>query len=84
MTGNANGLSSDLVGQAPDKSLAVLIATIGASSMAFLDGSIVQIALPAIQKCFGADFATLQWVVNSYTLTLGSLVLVGGAYGSVE
>jgi hypothetical protein len=52
--------------------------------MAFLDGSIVQIALPAIQKCFGADFATLQWVVNSYTLTLGSLVLVGGAYGSVE
>jgi EmrB/QacA subfamily drug resistance transporter len=62
-------------------SLPVLVATIGASSMAFLDGSIVQIALPAIQADFGADFVTLQWVVNVYVLMLGSLVLVGGAYG---
>ncbi len=60
---------------------AVLAATIGASSMAFIDGSIVPIALPAIQGDLGADFATLQWIVNIYTLFLGALVLVGGAYG---
>lgn len=60
---------------------AVLVATIGASSMAFIDGSVVHIALPAIQTDLGADFATLQWIVNVYALLLGALVLVGGAYG---
>lgn len=60
---------------------AVLAATIGASSMGFIDSSIVPIALPAIQADFPADLSTLQWVVNIYTLFLGALVLVGGAYG---
>ncbi|WP_181700947.1 DHA2 family efflux MFS transporter permease subunit [Chthonobacter albigriseus] len=55
--------------------------TIGASSMAFIDGSVVPIALSAIQRDLSADFATLQWIVNIYTLFLGALVLVGGAYG---
>lgn len=59
----------------------VLVATITASSMAFIDGSVVQITLPAIQRDLGADFATLQWVVSIYNLFLGALVLVGGALG---
>ncbi|MGG2362203.1 MFS transporter, partial [Salmonella enterica] len=60
---------------------AILVATIGGSAMAFIDGSVVQIALPAIQADLGADFATLQWIVNIYVLFIGALVLVGGAYG---
>jgi EmrB/QacA subfamily drug resistance transporter len=57
------------------------VATIAASAMAFIDGSIVQIALPAIQSDLDASFATLQWVVSAYSLFLGALVLVGGALG---
>ena len=60
---------------------AILAATIGGSAMAFIDGSVVQIALPAIQADLGADFTTLQWIVNIYVLFIGALVLVGGAYG---
>ncbi|MDR3488076.1 MAG: MFS transporter [Bradyrhizobium sp.] len=59
----------------------VLVATITASSMAFIDGSVVQIALPAVQRDLGADFATLQWIVSIYNLFLGALVMVGGAVG---
>jgi EmrB/QacA subfamily drug resistance transporter len=65
----------------PRGETAVLAATIAASAMAFIDGSIVPIALPAIQRDFQAELTTLQWVVNIYTLFLGALVLVGGAYG---
>src|SRR5438045_5114207 len=56
-----------------------LVATIVGSSMAFLDGSVVNIALPAIQQATHADAATTQWVVNAYLLLLGALVLVGGS-----
>ena len=49
--------------------------------MAFIDASVVTIALPAIQADFGSPFALLQWVVNSYALTLGALILVGGVAG---
>jgi EmrB/QacA subfamily drug resistance transporter len=59
----------------------VLAATILASAMAFIDGSVVTIALPAIQSGFGASFPTVQWVVNGYTLMLGALILVGGGLG---
>lgn len=59
----------------------VLAATILASAMAFIDGSIVHIALPAIQQDFGSGFTTLQWVVNAYALTLAGLILVGGGAG---
>jgi EmrB/QacA subfamily drug resistance transporter len=59
----------------------VLAATIFASAMAFIDGSVVMIALPAIQSGFGASFPTVQWVVNGYTLMLGALILVGGGLG---
>lgn len=59
----------------------VLAATILASAMAFIDGTVVTIALPAIQADLDVGFRTLQWVVNAYTLLLGALILVGGALG---
>src|SRR6516225_6149064 len=56
-----------------------LVATIVGSSMALLDGSVVNIALPAIQQALHADAASTQWIVNAYLLLLGALVLVGGS-----
>jgi len=58
-----------------------LAATILGSSMAFIDGSVVNVALPSIQSELGASVAAMQWVVNAYLLMLGSLVLVGGSLG---
>jgi EmrB/QacA subfamily drug resistance transporter len=56
-----------------------LAATILGSSMAFIDGLVVNIALPAIQQSLHADAASTQWIVNAYLLLLGALVLVGGS-----
>ncbi|MEI6622493.1 MAG: MFS transporter [Actinomycetes bacterium] len=60
-----------------------LTATIMASGLAFLDSSVVGVALPHIESDLGGGFATLQWVMNGYLLTLGALVLVGGALGDL-
>ncbi len=59
----------------------MLAATVLASAMAFIDGTIVTIALPVIQAELSATFQSLQWIVNGYTLMLGALILVGGALG---
>src|SRR5258706_11692191 len=59
----------------------VLTATILASSMAFIDGSVVNIALPVLQATMGATIADVQWVVEAYTLFLAALMLTGGALG---
>ncbi|WP_183804051.1 MFS transporter [Paraburkholderia fungorum] len=59
----------------------VLAATILGSSMAFIDSSVVNVALPSIQTELGASVAAIQWVVNAYLLFLGALVLVGGSLG---
>ncbi|WP_213771562.1 MFS transporter [Bradyrhizobium sp. dw_78] len=56
-----------------------LAATILGSSMAFVDSSVVNIALPAIQQALQADAISTQWIVNAYLLLLGALVLVGGS-----
>jgi EmrB/QacA subfamily drug resistance transporter len=56
-----------------------LAASILGSSMAFIDGSVVNIALPAIQQALHADAASTQWIVNAYLLLLAALVLVGGS-----
>lgn len=61
----------------------VLAATIMASAMAFIDGSVVTIALPVLQKDLGASFGAIQWVVNAYALFLGTLILVGGVCGDI-
>ena len=57
----------------------VLAACILASSMAFIDGSALTVALPALRAAFQADLSSVQWVLNAYVLALASLTLVGGA-----
>jgi EmrB/QacA subfamily drug resistance transporter len=64
-----------------DVSRAVLIATILASSMVFIDSSAVNVALPTLQRELGASAAQAQWVVESYALFLAALLLVGGVLG---
>src|SRR5687767_1309141 len=59
----------------------VLVATVLGSSLTFIDGSALGVALPAIQRDLGARPAAVQWVSNAYLLTLGALVLIGGAAG---
>ena len=56
-----------------------LTATVVGSSMAFIDGSVVNVALPAIQHALRADAGATQWIVNAYLLLLGAFVLIGGA-----
>jgi EmrB/QacA subfamily drug resistance transporter len=60
---------------------AALAATILGTSMAFIDGSVVNVALPSIQRELGASVAAMQWVIDAYLLMLGSLVLIGGSMG---
>lgn len=59
----------------------ILAATILASSMAFIDGTVVNVALPALQTQFHASVTGAQWVVESYGMLLSALILVGGAVG---
>jgi len=59
----------------------VLASTILASGLAFVDGSVVNVALPTIAQSLHADAGALQWVVNSYLLPLSALLLLGGAAG---
>jgi EmrB/QacA subfamily drug resistance transporter len=59
----------------------VLAATIFASSLSFVDGSVMNVGLPAIGQSFASDAAGLQWVINAYLLPLSALILLGGAAG---
>ena len=59
----------------------VLAGTILGSSMAFIDGSVINVALPVMQKDLQATVADTQWIVESYALFLASLILVGGSLG---
>ena len=63
--------------------MAVLIVAILGSSMAFIDGTIVNVALPALQSGLHASSSNLQWVVEAYALSLSSLLLVGGSMGDI-
>jgi EmrB/QacA subfamily drug resistance transporter len=60
-----------------------LIATILASSMAFIDNTVVNVALPALQTALHASATDIQWVVESYALLLASLLLLGGSLGDL-
>ncbi|HEV3093990.1 MAG TPA: MFS transporter [Solirubrobacteraceae bacterium] len=60
-----------------------LAACILGSSIALLDSTVVNVALPTIQRDLGGGLAAQQWVVNAYLLTLGSLILVGGSLGDL-
>jgi EmrB/QacA subfamily drug resistance transporter len=59
----------------------VLAVTVLGSGMAFLDGTVVNVALPHIGRDFNASTSTLQWILNGYLLTLAALILLGGSLG---
>src|SRR5919107_3081777 len=67
-----------MVSEARRKRL-ILVACILGSGIAFLDGTVVNVALPAMQDDLGADLAAQQWIVEGYMLSLSSLLLVGGS-----
>ncbi|MDE2590175.1 MAG: MFS transporter [Patescibacteria group bacterium] len=59
----------------------ILLSTILASGMAFLDGSVVNVAVPTIQEKLHASITSVQWVINGYLLLLSALILISGALG---
>jgi len=59
----------------------VLVVTVVGSAVAFLEATVVNVALPAIGRDLGADLAGLQWTINGYLLTLAALILLGGSLG---
>jgi EmrB/QacA subfamily drug resistance transporter len=61
----------------------VRAACVLASAMAFIDGSALTVALPTLRADFGADLASVQWVLNGYVLAVASLTLIGGALGDI-
>jgi EmrB/QacA subfamily drug resistance transporter len=61
----------------------ILLAAVLGSGIAFLDGTVVNAALPAIARDLHADLAALQWTLTAYLLTLGSLLVVGGSLGDL-
>jgi EmrB/QacA subfamily drug resistance transporter len=60
-----------------------LIACILGSGIALLDSTVVNVALPTIQRALGGGLAAQQWVANAYLITLGSLILIGGSLGDI-
>src|SRR6187399_1538397 len=58
-----------------------LVATILGSGMTFIDATVVNVALPALQTNLHATITDVQWVIEAYALFLGSLILVGGSMG---
>ena len=58
-----------------------LVTCVLASSLSFVDGSVLNFALPAIRAGYGASAERVQWVVNAYLLPLSALLLLGGALG---
>ena len=67
----------------PRAARVTLLATILGSSIVFIDGTVVNVALPSIQRDLGGGLAAQQWIVDAYLLTLGSLILVGGSLGDI-
>ncbi|HEY7849068.1 MAG TPA: DHA2 family efflux MFS transporter permease subunit, partial [Ktedonobacterales bacterium] len=67
--------------KAPRNPTWALVATILGSSLAFIDGTVVNVALPSIQRELGASIAQAQWVIEAYSLFLSALILVGGSLG---
>jgi EmrB/QacA subfamily drug resistance transporter len=63
----------------PQRRRMVLTACVLASSMAFIDGSALTVALPRLRADFSADLSAVQWILNAYVLALASLTLIGGA-----
>jgi EmrB/QacA subfamily drug resistance transporter len=62
----------------------VLLATILSSGMSFLDSTVVNVALPTLQKDFDAKLSSVAWVVDAYVLTLTAFILLGGSFGDLH
>src|SRR5882724_7978809 len=65
----------------PSRHRWTLAATIIGSSMTFVDATVVNVALPALQADLHATITEVQWVIEAYALFLGGLILVGGSLG---
>ena len=65
------------------KQLFALLATIIGSAVVFLDGSVVNLALPHIGKDLGGGFGAMQWIMDGYLLSLSALILLGGSLGDI-
>jgi EmrB/QacA subfamily drug resistance transporter len=76
-------LRASFPGDLASRKQLTLVACILGSGIALLDGTVVNVALPTIQRDLGGGLAAQQWVVNAYLLTLGSLILVGGSLGDL-
>src|SRR5207302_7946107 len=76
-------LAAPCDGPSPTNGGWIIAATVIGSSMAFIDGTVVNVALPALQSSLGATIAEVQWVVEAYALLLAALLLTGGALGDL-
>lgn len=83
IAGNGAAPSEGRVFCPPASRKFVLLSAILASSMGFIDGSVVSLAMPAIRADLGGTLVDAQWISNSYMLFLSALVLLGGAAGDV-
>ena len=80
----ASILSTRAAGNCPDSAKPwVLVATILASSIAYIDESVVNVALPAMETDLATSVVVVQWLVNAYTLCLSAFLLTGGAAGDL-
>lgn len=75
------GSAAATVSAAAARPRLTLAATILGSSVAFIDGSVVNVALPALARDLGAGPSSLTWAINAYLLPLGALILLGGGLG---
>src|SRR5215469_18761379 len=75
--------SGSYAGRTPTGGGWIIATTILGSSMAFIDGTVVNVALPALQSGLGATLSEIQWVVEAYALFLAALLLAGGALGDL-
>jgi EmrB/QacA subfamily drug resistance transporter len=76
-------LRARFLGDLASRKRLTLVACILGSGIALLDSTVVNVALPTIQRDLGGGLAAQQWVVNAYLLTLGSLILIGGSLGDL-
>lgn len=79
--GIAHGVAESAASKAASHPTGTLAATILGSSLAFIDGSVVNVGLVAIERDLGASGASIGWLINAYLLPLGALVLLGGVAG---
>ena len=79
----AIGLGGIATPCAPSVGPWILAAAILGSSIAFIDSTVVNVALPALQSSLGATVVDVQWVIESYGLLLGALILAGGSAGDL-